>query len=242
MKENRDVKELMNRMLAEDKTRNHTRAEELRLQEYIRTKDERAIDYGMESFKPEHGGILHHDQRISQLYRAIGAMTLLTRYCIDAGLPEDKAYTVSDFLLQQLEPDSSEEEINIWYKRALTTFVSLIPDKEPAGKIHSPLVARAMDYCLSHPYSPLLLKDAAAELYVHPDYLSQIFKHETGMTYTRFVRHLKIETARDLLRYTDKAQSEIAAMLSFSSESYFIRIFKEECGMTPHAYRKALHT
>ena len=50
-------------------------------------------------------------------------------------------------------------------------------------------------------------------------------------------REQKIEKATHLLRYSDQSIVDIAAYLSFSSQSHFIQIFEGYTGLTPKKYR-----
>ncbi len=47
----------------------------------------------------------------------------------------------------------------------------------------------------------------------------------------------KLEAARNMLKYSEYSYVEISAILAFSSQSHFCRIFKKETGYTPKEYR-----
>ena len=49
---------------------------------------------------------------------------------------------------------------------------------------------------------------------------------------------LKIEEAASLLLYTEYTDTEISALLGFSSQSYFIKVFRKFIGTTPKKYKK----
>ncbi|WP_431137979.1 helix-turn-helix domain-containing protein, partial [Psychroserpens mesophilus] len=55
--------------------------------------------------------------------------------------------------------------------------------------------------------------------------------------YTRtvadYVRHVRLETARNLLRKTDMNISEVVYSVGFNSRSYFSNIFKKQYGLSP---------
>ena len=70
-----------------------------------------------------------------------------------------------------------------------------------------------------------------------PSYLSALFKKKTGLSVSDYIMKKKIETAENMLRYTESSYSEIAATLSFSSQSHFIKAMKAQTGMTPRQYR-----
>ena len=68
---------------------------------------------------------------------------------------------------------------------------------------------------------------------------SHLFKEETGMSPMAYLQKERLETACSMLLYTDYPLSEISAALCFSSESHFIKIFREYTGRTPGRYRKS---
>ena len=68
-------------------------------------------------------------------------------------------------------------------------------------------------------------------------YVTTEFKKATGINLSDYISELKVNEARDLLKYTDKSFIEISNYLGFSSQSYFIRIFKKITGDTPKEYR-----
>ena len=72
---------------------------------------------------------------------------------------------------------------------------------------------------------------------INPKYLSRSFLKETGMKFTEFIQKERIREACVLLRTTEMSCIEIANALSFSSQSYFIKIFSDVMGITPQKYR-----
>lgn len=63
------------------------------------------------------------------------------------------------------------------------------------------------------------------------------FSQGNGMKFTEFIQKERIREACVLLRTTEMSCIEIANALSFSSQSYFIKIFSDVMGITPQKYR-----
>ena len=80
--------------------------------------------------------------------------------------------------------------------------------------------------------------DDQSIIYLPPKYLSALFHKETGQTLTVFIHKVLIEKAQNLLAHSDYSLGEISTYLNFSSQSYFISIFKRYTGITPRQYRK----
>jgi AraC-like DNA-binding protein len=69
------------------------------------------------------------------------------------------------------------------------------------------------------------------------NYLSTLFKREMGLPISEYILSKKIESAENILKFTDIPYAEIASILAFSSRSHFIRTFKKYMGLTPREYR-----
>lgn len=79
--------------------------------------------------------------------------------------------------------------------------------------------------------------ELAKAVYMSPDYLTKLFKRETGMPLSEYIIQKRISLAKQLLATTDLSIVEISEKTGFSYSSYFVRIFKKKTGMTPQQYR-----
>jgi len=69
-------------------------------------------------------------------------------------------------------------------------------------------------------------------------HISHIFKKNAGCSINQYCNRLKIRHAKHLLCETDFSVTDIAFAVGFSDFSYFIRLFREETGITPLVFRK----
>ena len=83
----------------------------------------------------------------------------------------------------------------------------------------------------------LSLDYIADKLSIRSDELSKQFKNIYGINFSDYVRTLKINKAKQLLKDGYKV-NEVASILGYSSSQYFIKIFKMETGSTPFTYSK----
>ena len=68
------------------------------------------------------------------------------------------------------------------------------------------------------------------------------FKFLYNRTVTEYIRNVRLESARDLIKTTDLNISEVVYSIGFTSRSYFSKIFKEKYGLTPNEFKKQLVT
>lgn len=81
--------------------------------------------------------------------------------------------------------------------------------------------------------------DLAAKVFLHPDYLSRIFKEQMGISLSDFIIQVRIDKAKVLLQKTDDRISDISAKVGYPNTAYFTKLFKRATGMTPKEFRKA---
>ena len=85
---------------------------------------------------------------------------------------------------------------------------------------------------------PLTLKYVANELHLHPTYLSNLLKQQTGKTAAQLVRERLILEAQSLLKNTDMTVAEVAYYLHFKDNSNFAKFFRHQVGQSPSDYRE----
>ncbi len=99
-------------------------------------------------------------------------------------------------------------------------------------------VAAVKNYVYQNYGEDLSLEMLAEKVYLSSGYLSFIFKKETGMNLNRFIRVVRMEKARELLRSTNKKVAQVSEEVGFANVSYFCRSFREYYGSSPESYRK----
>lgn len=94
-----------------------------------------------------------------------------------------------------------------------------------------------LDYIYDHLHETIRTEDLAAQTGLNRSYLSTLFKKETGFSISEYILSKRIEAAQNMLKFSEYSFAEIAAILAFSSQSHFIRVFKAHTGYTPRKYR-----
>lgn len=89
---------------------------------------------------------------------------------------------------------------------------------------------------------PIRLEEVAERFYLHPVYLSMVFKESTGETFQDYLKRLRMERAKQLLSDTKYRVDRIASMIGYENTKYFYKVFKKESGYTPAEYRRQRHS
>ena len=83
----------------------------------------------------------------------------------------------------------------------------------------------------------LSVEDAARLSGMRPSQLRKTFKRVAGMSLVRYLNHVRLARAVQLLRESELSIAEIAVEVGFADQSYFDRRFRKEYGQTPSAFR-----
>ncbi len=110
-------------------------------------------------------------------------------------------------------------------------------EANPHGR--SEELRRILRWTQEHFARPVLLEEAAAAVGFTRNYFCAWFKANTGMTYHRYLNHVRVSNACRLLAQTGSI-SEACYDSGFRDMSYFIQLFKKTQGCTPKAYLKRL--
>lgn len=78
----------------------------------------------------------------------------------------------------------------------------------------------------------------AQHVYLHPKYLSDLFKRETGQNLSDYVTECRLEKAKKLLKETSLRIADIAPLCGVANHKYFASLFKQHVGCTPTEFRE----
>ncbi len=84
---------------------------------------------------------------------------------------------------------------------------------------------------------PIIQQTLAEELQIHPVWLSQLFKKETGRNFLDYLTEIRMEKAKEMLRGSNQKIYEIANAIGYRDIQYFRKLFKKWTGYTPKEYR-----
>ena len=86
-------------------------------------------------------------------------------------------------------------------------------------------------------YGQKLGVDTFAEKYrLTPEYISTLFARETGVTFSNYLKRVRIERAKELLVQTNQKIYEVACEVGYPDQKYFSKVFKEYTGVSAKQY------
>ena len=78
----------------------------------------------------------------------------------------------------------------------------------------------------------------ADRLHYNPNYLSSVFKKETGLTFINYLNNYKIEKSKELLKNHNLSLLDISLSVGYNNQSYFSTVFKKTTSKTPLEFRE----
>lgn len=181
-------------------------------------------------------GILSKNELRHFQYHFVVTTALVARYCIKGGMELSAAYSLSDFYIRKADCCKKIQEISDLHQTMAVDYAKRMKNLRKK-KICSKQVARCLDYIYDHLHTKITVGILAEYVDLSESYLSRLFKKEVGVGISEYIQGKKIETAQNMLIYSDYGPSDIASTLAFPSQSYFTEIFRKRTGLTPVAYR-----
>ncbi|ETT32929.1 AraC family transcriptional regulator [Paenibacillus sp. FSL R7-269] len=185
----------------------------------------------------ENTGILSKSSHIrSKKNLGIIGIALAARAAIEGGLHSEISFSVSDLYIQRLEELRTEKEID---QLCLVAFFELTEKVAQVKEArYSKTVTTCKNYIYDQRFSRITHESIAGHAGISPNYLSVIFKKETGVPVNEYIQQIKIEEAKNMILFSNTPLSEIGSLLSFSDQSYFTKVFKKHTGLTPKQYQQ----
>ena len=113
---------------------------------------------------------------------------------------------------------------------------------QTTNAIHSEneIIRRAQQYIGSHIREKLSVPLVARQVDVSPSYLTALFHKHLQISPGEYIRRIKLQESKQMIRDNDLNFTEIAAALQYSTVHHFSRQFKEKFGITPTEYAKSV--
>lgn len=169
----------------------------------------------------------------------ITSIVLISRAAMEGGLPPETAYSLSDRYLQAVEKSTSIQSIIDINSAMQDDFIQRVHQFRQNSDLSMPIRV-CIDRIRSRIEEDISLEQLAKDSGYSTYYLSRKFREETGQPFKTYLRQLRLERAKELLRTTGDSVLEISERLHFCSQSYFSDIFRKAYGISPTAYREQL--
>ncbi len=153
-------------------------------------------------------------------------------------------------LLREIEIDDmlSSDFIRSYLKMLLLTVIRDSRSKKKRLKTpvairnENIIVSRTLQYIADHVYDKLSVEIVAKGTGVSASHLTALFHRQMNISPGEYIRRVKLEESKMLIREGRMNFSQIAAALNYSTIHHFSRQFKDNFGISPSEYSKSIQT
>ncbi|MDO5401620.1 MAG: AraC family transcriptional regulator [Eubacteriales bacterium] len=113
---------------------------------------------------------------------------------------------------------------------------------QTSNAIHSEneIIRQAQQFVSTHIRQKLSVPMVARQVDVSPSYLTALFHKNLQISPGEYIRRIKLQESKQMIRENNLNFTEIAAELQYSTVHHFSRQFKEKFGITPTEYAKSV--
>lgn len=150
-----------------------------------------------------------------------------------------ESYLAMMFYELESEKEGFHKMVQIYQLRILNIFARTLITQQVSlpNSSRSKLLFNILEEYIFDHLDSVNLDSLCQKFHYQKDYYCRIIKKNTGLTFTVYVKNLKINQAKHLLADTNLPIKEICIALGYNNTSYFYHSFKKETGITPQEYR-----
>ncbi|HIS26902.1 MAG TPA: response regulator [Candidatus Pullilachnospira intestinigallinarum] len=142
-------------------------------------------------------------------------------------------------IITQITNAMSSQEAADQFEKILDIISDQALEGEEAGKVtENSLVLTALAYIRENYAGDIGLADTASVCGISQEHLSKLFYREMGINFSHFLQNFRVSAAKRLLDTGKYKVYEVAEMVGFHDQKYFVTVFKKLCGVTPSVYKK----
>jgi AraC-like DNA-binding protein len=165
-----------------------------------------------------------------------------------SGRPLQASKAVRECLLQMVKEQESPAPHSSDMLLSLLNVILISLLRENAGEVAVPaagssenrIIARAQQYITDHVADKLSVPIVAKNIGVSASYLTALFQKHLQISPGEYLRRVKLQKSKQLIREGNLNFTQIAEALEYSTVHHFSRQFKEKFGITPSQYAKSV--
>jgi AraC-like DNA-binding protein/uncharacterized protein YqfB (UPF0267 family) len=155
----------------------------------------------------------------------------------ESGIRLSQLNAGGESLYEELQKVPLAKEIEDWFwQRIIEPLIILFRERQASQ--YQSMSETILDRIHKQFDTPLTIEGLAAELHYNANYLSSVFRKETGQSFSEYLSAFRFSMAKKWLIETDMTVKEISERLQFQNSQNFIRSFRKQEEMTPGQYRE----
>ena len=153
---------------------------------------------------------------------------------------------VRDVMLHFVErifDNSVADEVSRHFTHELKrSYESLLLQADPFNSHHDELIIKVQEWLHRHYADNVVFSEVAATFGLNSRTFYRRFRQATNQSPKAYLQEIRISQARELLKHSNLAISEIGFAVGYQDSSYFTELYRKRHGVTPNAYRRLVRT
>ena len=163
-------------------------------------------------------------------------------------IPQSAVPMLQRLLREQDRMDAYSEDMMLCYLQIL--LLTLLREQDAPSQVklrttnavnsENEIIRRAQQFISGHIREKLTVPVVARHVDVSPSYLTALFRKNLQISPGEYIRRVKLQESKQMIREDNMNFTEIAAVLQYSTVHHFSRQFKDKFGITPTEYAKSV--
>lgn len=163
-------------------------------------------------------------------------------------IPQSAVPMLQRLLREQDRMDAYSEDMMLCYLQIL--LLTLLREQDNPSQVklrttnavnsENEIIRRAQQFISGHIREKLTVPVVARHVDVSPSYLTALFRKNLQISPGEYIRRVKLQESKQMIREDNMNFTEIAAVLQYSTVHHFSRQFKDKFGITPTEYAKSV--
>lgn len=166
----------------------------------------------------------------------IEMIVAISRYFNNISNRIENIFDESKIIYKKVSDFETLIQLKQWFKERILVVIDTVLDEmdDNDGRI----VKYIKKYIDQKYHEQITLSSLVDTLYMNPDYISRLFKKETGMGFNEYLTNYRIEKAKEFLKDVSCKSYEVGFSVGYQDASYFSKIFKKVTGKSISEYRE----
>lgn len=156
----------------------------------------------------------------------------------EMGIDTDERPNMHFDPFQEIERYETAEDIKTWLIDMIDELIGIVESEK--NENYRSIVKIAMEYMAKHYSEPISLSAIAGNVHVTPNYLSRVFRKETGESFLEWLNRFRLEKSKRLLGDSSLKTYEVAEKVGFHDYKHFSYNFKKYMNCSPTEYKKQI--
>ncbi|WP_127493279.1 AraC family transcriptional regulator [Paenibacillus glycanilyticus] len=110
---------------------------------------------------------------------------------------------------------------------------------QTTGSTRQSELASILDHMNRHIAEPLKVEHLAEQAGISQRHFIRLFQQQTGMGFSEYMQHKRVELACQLLTGTSQSVADIAKQVGYQDPAHFREVFRKVMGTTPSQHRQS---